>query len=108
MYSYFLNNTASRTTFKILNEKQKFYFPKTKEKIMESRKFRRPISISPEEFTPRQHTYGQLYEYRKCKICAGDAKQVCAKCPNTYYCSSECHLVDWKNHKFFCGLTKKF
>lgn len=37
-----------------------------------------------------------------CTVCLQRADQICSKCKEVYYCSSECQKADWKNHKHNC------
>ena len=37
-----------------------------------------------------------------CEVCCKKAKTHCKKC-STIYCSKECQVHDWVNHKKYCG-----
>lgn len=40
----------------------------------------------------------------KCKFCAKiDARKKCGKCMNVVYCSRECQIKDWRDHKASCA-----
>jgi MYND finger len=32
---------------------------------------------------------------------------VCSRCKITYYCTKDCQVADWKNHRKFCGTAQK-
>ena len=38
-----------------------------------------------------------------CVICKKDASKRCVKCLQTWYCSRECQVADWKSHKKHCN-----
>lgn len=41
-----------------------------------------------------------------CSVCSGTllTVQKCGKCLSTFYCSRNCQLADWKNHKHICDI----
>ena len=39
---------------------------------------------------------------RKCDVCNSLPAKPCARCKNTFYCSSECQKLAWKKHKRTC------
>ena len=49
---------------------------------------------------------------RMCRYCSksaydlGKELQVCSRCKNTWYCSRECQVADWKVHKQQCSMYK--
>ncbi len=46
-------------------------------------------------------------KYRICVICGERSNRYCAQCKASYYCSSECQRVDWKDHKNECVLMRR-
>jgi hypothetical protein len=39
-----------------------------------------------------------------CSYCKkGEKLKKCSRCKSSYYCSNECQLKDWGNHKKYCG-----
>lgn len=43
----------------------------------------------------------------KCAECGEVATQRCSRCKNEWYCSRECQLKKWKQHKKFCEIVSK-
>jgi len=43
-----------------------------------------------------------LQPTRKCDVCSSLPTKPCARCKNTFYCSSECQKAAWKKHKKTC------
>ena len=43
----------------------------------------------------------------KCGECGEVATQRCSKCKDAWYCSRECQLKNWKQHKETCKLLSK-
>lgn len=41
----------------------------------------------------------------KCSQCELDCDIVCSRC-SQYYCSVECQLKDWPQHRYVCGKPK--
>ncbi|KYK65098.1 MYND finger domain-containing protein, partial [Toxoplasma gondii TgCatPRC2] len=39
---------------------------------------------------------------KRCRTCGRHADQRCAKCKVTWYCTRECQIHDWRNHKEIC------
>jgi hypothetical protein len=51
----------------------------------------------------------QLSEFGlQCTVCHSNKDGIfkCSKCKKTYYCSRECQIKDWKQHKQSCELTE--
>ena len=47
--------------------------------------------------------YGDIEEEKKCKACGKvDSGKKCGKCMKVVYCSRECQVKDWREHKTFC------
>jgi hypothetical protein len=46
--------------------------------------------------------FDQFMEDPKCAGCGVVATQRCSKCKNEWYCSRECQLKQWKQHKAIC------
>lgn len=40
----------------------------------------------------------------KCAKCSKEAFKRCSKCKNVWYCSRECQVADWKEHKPKCAV----
>jgi hypothetical protein len=38
----------------------------------------------------------------RCNVCHKGGKKTCGRCQRVKYCSRECQLKDWKNHKTHC------
>jgi zinc finger MYND domain-containing protein 10 len=51
--------------------------------------------------------YEQFLEDPKCAECGENAAQRCSKCKNEWYCSRECQLKRWKQHKEMCAMLTK-
>jgi hypothetical protein len=45
---------------------------------------------------------GETDDILKCKVCSKVALKKCSKCMDVAYCSRECQVKDWKNHKRIC------
>jgi len=41
----------------------------------------------------------------KCASCGDPATQRCSKCKEEWYCSRECQLKRWKDHKKICAMV---
>jgi len=39
----------------------------------------------------------------KCCVCSSDASKRCSKCKMTWYCTRECQVAHWKEHKSKCA-----
>ena len=48
--------------------------------------------------------FDQFMEEPKCAVCGEPAKQRCSKCKGEWYCSRECQLKKWKEHKKMCSM----
>jgi len=51
--------------------------------------------------------YEQFLDDPKCSECGETAAQRCSKCKNEWYCSRECQLKRWKQHKQMCQMLTK-
>lgn len=49
--------------------------------------------------------YEEFMEDPKCAGCGDLATQRCSKCKEEWYCSRECQLKQWKQHKQMCQVT---
>lgn len=43
----------------------------------------------------------------KCASCGDAAQQRCSKCKSEWYCSRECQLTRWKDHKPICKVASE-
>lgn len=48
--------------------------------------------------------YEQFMEDPKCAECGEVASQRCSKCKSEWYCSRECQIKRWKQHKEMCAV----
>jgi len=48
--------------------------------------------------------FEDFMEDPKCGECGKLATQRCSKCKNSWYCSRDCQLRQWKKHKPVCAL----
>uniref|UniRef100_A0A7S3CPS8 MYND-type domain-containing protein n=1 Tax=Strombidium rassoulzadegani TaxID=1082188 RepID=A0A7S3CPS8_9SPIT len=46
--------------------------------------------------------FDQFIEDPKCSCCGDTATQRCSKCKSEWYCSRECQIKQWKQHKKLC------
>ena len=37
-----------------------------------------------------------------CQVCGNGGQKKCSRCEEVYYCSRECQIKDWQNHKPAC------
>ncbi|XP_065363950.1 protein vreteno [Calliphora vicina] len=44
-------------------------------------------------------------DFAKCSVCFYACDNVCARC-SQHYCSTECQLSDWPQHRYICGKPK--
>ena len=51
--------------------------------------------------------FDQFMEEPKCADCGEPAKQRCSKCKGEWYCSRECQLKKWKEHKKMCKMLEE-
>ena len=51
--------------------------------------------------------FEQFMEDPKCGECGDPATQRCSKCKNEWYCSRECQIKRWKQHKEMCKVLTK-
>ena len=42
-----------------------------------------------------------------CKVCKKDATKRCVKCLDIWYCSKDCQVANWKEHKKYCNGHKE-
>lgn len=55
------------------------------------------------------NTVEGLLEGFKCNKCQKQAYKRCSKCKSVWYCSRECQVGDWPQHKEKCKrITKEF
>jgi hypothetical protein len=52
------------------------------------------------------HTLNDFVVAKRCERCFGENKSGCP-CGHARYCSKECQLADWKQHKLVCKTVKK-
>ncbi|KAL6255736.1 hypothetical protein P5V15_012980 [Pogonomyrmex californicus] len=43
-------------------------------------------------------------ETKKCSLCQELSKKRCSRCKEVWYCSRECQVKDWENHKKTCNM----
>jgi hypothetical protein len=57
----------------------------------------------------RRQALALVKKYHSCGNikCPVSATNLCASCKTVYYCSRECQLQEWKNHKAVCKKGKK-
>lgn len=41
-----------------------------------------------------------------CGECGGEAQKKCSKCEQTYYCSRDCQIKNWRAHKQICSVNQ--
>ncbi|KAG5347741.1 ZMY10 protein, partial [Acromyrmex charruanus] len=46
-------------------------------------------------------------ETKKCSLCQEPSKKRCSRCKEVWYCSRECQVKDWENHKNICNTITK-
>ncbi|XP_036151072.1 zinc finger MYND domain-containing protein 10 isoform X2 [Monomorium pharaonis] len=46
-------------------------------------------------------------EAKKCLVCQELSKKRCSRCKDAWYCSRECQVKDWENHKNICDTLTK-
>ena len=51
--------------------------------------------------------YEQFMEDPKCAECGEVATQRCSKCKGEWYCTRECQIKKWKQHKEMCAVLTK-
>lgn len=51
--------------------------------------------------------FDQFDDDPKCAACGESAAHRCSKCKNEWYCSRECQLTRWKEHKKMCQIMTK-
>ena len=60
----------------------------------------KPLSI---RYSFGANTNARLGDISTCKMCQKEAAKKCARCKNAEYCSRECQVKDWQEHKKYCG-----
>ena len=45
---------------------------------------------------------------KPCEVCQEVATKRCAKCSGAWYCSKECQVADWKEHKKLCRINNYY
>ena len=53
------------------------------------------------------NTVEGLIDGFKCKKCTKQAFKRCSKCRSVWYCSKECQVGDWPEHKVSCNRIAK-
>lgn len=50
------------------------------------------------------HCYDKIKNNIKCESCGVDLKDLyrCSRCKKTYYCSEQCQINNWSQHKLLC------
>jgi len=48
--------------------------------------------------------FEEFMDEPKCASCGKTATNRCSKCKNQWYCSRDCQLRCWKDHKALCSL----
>ena len=51
--------------------------------------------------------YDQFLGDPKCAVCGDTATQRCSKCKSVWYCTRECQLSHWKEHKALCKIASE-
>lgn len=46
-------------------------------------------------------------EAKKCSLCQEPSEKRCSRCKEVWYCSRECQVKDWENHKSTCNTITK-
>lgn len=69
----------------------------------------RLVIFKDEAFEFRKQAQALARKYHPCgnMKCPVSATMLCASCKTIYYCSRECQLEGWKNHKSVCKKGKK-
>lgn len=49
-------------------------------------------------------TFDGLVEGYQCEKCHKSATKRCSKCKSVWYCSRDCQLNHWKDHKPICAV----
>ena len=60
------------------------------------------VCFSPFLFSPNLS-----FMPEQCSVCGKESTSRCSKCKTVYYCSRECQLRDWPNHKQSCNKIKR-
>ena len=51
--------------------------------------------------------FEEFMEDPKCADCGALATQRCSKCKQAWYCSRDCQLRQWKQHKPICSILQR-
>jgi len=51
-----------------------------------------------------QNNFEEFMEDPKCSACGKPAEKRCSRCKLEWYCSRECQVAAWKDHKKLCDV----
>ncbi|KAK7691692.1 hypothetical protein QCA50_005092 [Cerrena zonata] len=75
--------------------------------------FHHPSQLSPHQLADMNDDAYKIHlpleTLNKCSFCNKDPveKKLCSACGERLYCSQECNIADWKQHKVNCGQTDR-